>query len=63
MKLACEGCDWVTEADTAAELHAAMLAHAENTHSDLLEGKSTAEVQQMRQQMDAHVDQMIADQN
>jgi hypothetical protein len=31
---ACEGCVWATEADTADELHAAMMAHGDEAHSN-----------------------------
>ncbi len=40
MKLACEGCDWTTEQDTADELLAAMMAHGEEAHAEMFEGKS-----------------------
>jgi predicted small metal-binding protein len=63
MKLACEGCNWMTEADTADELHAAMMAHGEEAHSNHFEGKSPDEIREMKKMMDAHVRQMIADQN
>jgi predicted small metal-binding protein len=63
MKLACEGCNWTTEADTADELHAAMMAHGDDAHSGHSDGKSPEEVQAMKQMMDAHVRQMIIDQN
>ena len=63
MKLACEGCGAVVEGETADAVHAAMMAHGEEAHSNLLDGKSPDEIQQMRQMMDAQVRQMIADQN
>jgi len=63
MKLACEGCGWSTEAETADELHAAMMAHGDEAHSNHLDGKSPAEIQEMKKMMDAHVRQMIVDQN
>ena len=63
MKLACEGCAVVVEGETADELHAAMMAHGEEAHSNLFDGKSPDDIQQMKQMMDAHVRQMIADQN
>jgi predicted small metal-binding protein len=61
VKLACEGCDWDTEAETADELHAVMMAHGAEAHSNLLDGKSPDVIQQMEQHMDAHVRHMIAD--
>lgn len=63
MRLACEGCDAVLEAETTEALHAAMMAHGERAHSQLFEGKTPGELQQMRQMMTAHVRQMIIDQN
>ncbi|PZC46634.1 MAG: hypothetical protein C1O27_001776 [Chloroflexi bacterium] len=63
MKLACEGCDAVLEEETTEVLLAAMMAHGETVHSGLFEGKSPEAIQQMQQMMDAHVRQMIIDQN
>lgn len=63
MKLACEGCDVVVEGETADALHAAMMAHGDEGHSNHFDGKSPDEVQQMRKMMDAHVRKMIAEQN
>lgn len=63
MKLACDGCDWATEAENADALHAAMMTHGAEAHSNLFDGKSPNELEQMRKHMDAHVRQMIADQN
>lgn len=63
MKLACEGCGAVVEGETADAVRAAMMAHGDEAHSNHFDGKSPDEVQQMRKMMDAHVRQMIADQN
>lgn len=63
MKPACEGCDWVTERDTAGELQAAMMAHGEETHSNLFQGKSPEKLVAMKNMMTAHIDRMIAAQN
>ena len=63
MKLACEGCDWTTEKKTADELLAAMMAHGEESHSNMFEGKSSEEISAMRKMMIAHVREMIVDQN
>ena len=63
MKLACEDCDWTTEQDTADELLAAMMAHGEEAHAEMFEGKSEGELTAMKGMMDAHVRQMIIDQN
>ena len=63
MKLACEGCEWVIERETADELHTAMMTHGEEGHPNLFEGKSPDEIEAMKEMMDAHVRQMVADQN
>ena len=63
MKLACEGCDWSTERDTSDELYDAMMAHGKEAHSNMFEGKSADELEAMKKMMDAHVRQMIVDQN
>ena len=63
MKLACEGCDWTTEQETADDLLSAMMRHGEETHGNLFEGKSPEEIAAMQQMMEAHVRQMIIDQN
>ena len=63
MKLACEGCDWTTEQDTADELLSAMMAHGEDAHAEMFQGKSAEELAAMKGMMDAHVRQMIIDQN
>ena len=63
MKLACEGCDAVVEGETTDALHAAMMAHGEEAHSNFFEGKSPDEIEEMKKMMDAHVRQMITDQN
>ena len=63
MKLACEGCDWSTERETGDELYAAMMVHGEEAHSEMFEGKSPEDLAAMKAMMDAHVRQMIIDQN
>ena len=63
MRLACEGCDWATEQETAAELHTAMMKHGEETHSNLFEGKTPEELEAMKKMMTVHVYKMIAAQN
>ena len=63
MKLACEGCDWTTEQDTADDLLAVMMAHGEDAHSEMFQGKNPEELAAMKGMMDAHVRQMIIDQN
>ena len=63
MKLTCRGCDAVVEGETADALHAAMMAHRDEAHANHFDGKSPEEIQRMKLIMDAHVRQMIADQN
>jgi len=41
----------------------AMMAHGDKAHSSHFDGKSPAEIQEMKKMMDAHVRQMIVDQN
>ena len=48
MKLACEGCDWSTERETGDELYAAMMAHGEEAHSEMFEGKSPEDLAAMK---------------
>lgn len=61
MKLVCEGCDAVVEGETADELHAAMMAHSEDVHSNVFAGKTPEQAEDLRQQVDDHVRKMIAD--
>ena len=63
MKRACEGCDWVTEKDSSDELYEAMMTHGQDAHFGHFDGKTPDEIQQMKKMMDAHVRQMIVDQN
>ena len=64
MKLACEGCDWSTEKDTADELvRRDDGARQGYDHANMFEGKSEEELTAMKAMMDAHVRQMIVDQN
>ena len=63
MKLASESCDWTMERESADELLAAMMAHGEEAHSEMFQGKSPEELTAMKAMMDAHVRQMIIDQN
>ena len=63
MKLACEGCDWTTEQDTADELLSAMMRHGEEAHGNLFEDKTAEEIKAMQRMMEAHIRQMIIDQN
>ena len=63
MKLACEGCDWTTEQDTAEDLLSAMMRHGEDGHGNMFEGKNPEEIAAMQRMMKIHVRQMIIDQN
>ena len=62
MKLTCEGCGEVVDAEGADALHAAMMRHGEAVHTNFFEGKSADEIADMRASMGAHVAKMIADQ-
>jgi len=48
VKLVCEGCDWTTNAETASELHEAMMKHGEGRHANLFEGKTSEELEAMK---------------
>jgi hypothetical protein len=69
MKLACDtvvpglGCDFVAEGSTADDVHAAMMAHGGQLHSNLMDGMSPEEMQRKGQEMDAHIRQLIAANN
>ena len=54
--------DFVAEAgDRADAVHAAMMGHGDGARSNHFDGKGPDEIQEMRQRMDAHVRQAIAD--
>jgi predicted small metal-binding protein len=65
MELACNavvpglGCDFVARGERVDEVHAAMMAHGGEAHSDLMAGMSVEEMQQKKQEMDAHIRQLI----
>lgn len=65
MNLACDavvpglGCDFVAEGDTVDAVHGAMMAHGGEAHSDLMAGKSPEEMMQAKEEMDAHIRQLI----
>ncbi len=61
MPITCEGCGVVIEGKSGDAVLTAMMAHGEGVHSNLFEGKSPGEVEQMQQMIEAHVRQMIAD--
>jgi predicted small metal-binding protein len=63
MKLACGGCTWKVEAETADELLALMMTHGEEAHSDHFDRKSPEEIEERQQKMQLHVRKMIVDQN
>jgi hypothetical protein len=61
MELACEevvpnlGCDYVATGGSADEVHATMMGHGGENHSDLMDGKTPEEMQKAGQEMDAHI--------
>lgn len=69
MKLACDavvpglGCDYVAKGDTADAVHAAMMAHGGEVHSNLMDGLSPAEMQTKAEEMDGHIRSLIAANN
>lgn len=69
MQLACDavvpglGCDYVATGDNADVVHEAMMAHGGEAHSNLMDGKSPEEMMKMKDEMDAHIRQLIAANN
>lgn len=69
MQLACDsvvpglGCDYVAAGDTHEAAHAAMMAHGGDAHANLMEGKTDAEMMQMKAEMDAHIKALIEQHN
>lgn len=65
MELACEavvpnlGCDFVARGNNSDEVHAAMMTHGGETHSNLVKGETTEQMQQARQGMAAHIRQLL----
>ncbi len=65
MQLACEevvpglGCEFVATGDNADDVHAAMMSHGGEQHSNLMDGKSPAQMQQAGKEMDAHIRQLV----
>jgi predicted small metal-binding protein len=65
MQLACEevvpdlGCEFVAIGDTVDEVHATMMEHGGATHSNLMEGKTPAEMEQAGAEMAAHIRQLL----
>ena len=60
-RIVCEGCGAPVEGTDAEATLAAMMAHGEQAHSELFEGKSAEEIEAMRPHMEGHVRRMIAD--
>jgi predicted small metal-binding protein len=54
------GCDFVATGATSDEVHAAMMAHGGAAHSNLMDGKSPAEMEQAKVELDAHIRQLLA---
>jgi len=65
MKLECNavvpdlGCDYVATGDTVDAVHDDMMAHGGQVHSDLMEGKSEAEMAQAGQEMSDHIRALV----
>lgn len=65
VQLACDsvvpglGCEYVATGHTADATHAAMTAHGGDAHANLMEGKTDAEMMEMKAKMDAHIRQLI----
>jgi predicted small metal-binding protein len=54
------GCDFVATGASGDEVHAAMMAHGGAAHASLMEGKTPAEMEHARVEMDAHIRQLIS---
>ncbi len=63
LRLQCDRCDYLIEAEGADALHAVMMAHAVDGHDDRFRDLSPAQVQELRRAIDADIRGMIADQN
>ena len=69
MKLACDsvvpglGCDFVADGETADAVHEAMMAHGGAVHADLMKDVVPEEMTQKKNEMDAHIRQLIAASN
>ena len=65
MELACNAvvpgldCEFVAKGESVDEVHAAMMAHGSEVHSDLMQGLSPEEQQKKGQEMDAHIRELI----
>jgi predicted small metal-binding protein len=66
MELKCDdvvgglGCDYVATGDTATEVRDAMMAHGGTTHGDLMAGLSPEEAMTAKDEMETHIEQLIA---
>ena len=69
MELACNdvvpglGCDFVAHGAISGEVHGAMLEHGGVVHASLLDGLSAEVAGQKKNEMDAHIRQLIAANN
>ena len=69
MQLACDSvvpglnCEYVATEHSADATHAAMTAHGGDAHANLMEGKTEAEMMEMKAQMDTHIRQLIDQHN
>lgn len=69
MQLACDavvpglGCEYVAEGDSADAVFTAMTDHGTEAHSNLMDGKTPEEMEQMKGQMHTHIYQLIAANN
>ena len=65
MELKCEDvvpgldCDYVASGASADEVHTKMMAHGGQSHANLMDGKTPAEMQQAKLEMDSHIRQLL----
>ena len=53
------GCDYVAEGDTVDAVHDNMMVHGGQAHSELMEGKTEAEMVQAGQEMSEHIRALV----
>ncbi len=69
MRLACESvvpgleCTFVATGETAEDVHAAMMAHGSQSHSNLMDGMSQEEMQTMSADMSGRIYGLISEHN
>lgn len=66
MELACDdvikgfGCQFVASAEDSTALHAEMMGHGGEAHSDMLDGLAPADLAARKEEMETHIHNLIA---